>query len=169
MLTFEHRSNRKPPAQLVDKVQFEGGKPRGLWMSYVGKWAEWTKDPHKWMGCMNVPEQQIHYYPWGANIPPNAVIGLEINNYVQLDAFINKYRLIGSTYNINWITVAQDYKGVLFYNTKDVCAVYKDMPFSKQSDGCWILSIDVDSLCLWSTDAMHPIHWQKVKKRKVNK
>ena len=92
---------------------------------------------------------QAHSYPWQPiDCTPN-VIHVDMSNDVQLANFIGRYRAEGYQYEIDWGKVQIDYNGIYFSNIDRMPTSH--MRTYNNSDGCWILSLDVDSVCIWDS------------------
>ena len=78
-----------------------------------------------------------------------------MSNEDQLSSFIERYRYDGYKYEIDWRNVQHEFGGVYFYNIENMNSSYN---IRYNTDGCWILSIDVDSMCIWNKLSIGPIH-----------
>lgn len=144
----------------------ESLKPQGLWLSRPGKWAEfcgvttgprilnYSRDMVGWFGQMRLDPQQIERRPWKEH-GADRVAQLDLSDRGELEAFIMEFRADGYRYQVDWSRVSSCYGGVLIIGAS---SLYDRQPVYleefNQRDGCWILSIDVDSACLWDTRAM---------------
>ena len=74
-----------------------------------------------------------------------------MSDETKLLSFIESYKYAESEYSVDWIKVSENYDGIFFTNV-DMVPYY----FQKYNhyDGCWINSINVDSLCIWNPVAL---------------
>jgi hypothetical protein len=163
-IVLEHMSEGVVSELRYEQQSSEMLKPQGLWLSYPGKWAEfnglyssletngmYSKD---WVGQMRLDPKQIDRLPWSEHGADRVAL-LDLSDRGELEAFITKFKREGYSYQVDWSRVSRCYGGIFIigaaelYRTKP--AYYKEF---NHSDGCWILSIDVDSACLWDPRAM---------------
>lgn len=170
-VVLEHMSVREVKELRCVQQSSESSKPQGLWMSYPGKWAEfcgvktgpriynYAQDTAAfWYGQMRLDPQQIVRRPWTEH-GGDRVAQLDLKDRGELEAFIMAFRAEaeGYHYQVDWSRVSSCYGGVLMIGAS---SLYDRQPaYMKefnQRDGCWIISMDVDSACLWDTQAMRP-------------
>lgn len=160
VVVMEHMSDG-PVGELHDVQQYaHRRKPDGLWLSMPGKtsWAwfneirsEDSRSEH-WFGIMEFHRTRIDVFPW-SNVGLEKIVCLDLSDRSQIDAFIARYQMVGTTNCVDWCKVAREFGGVWFVGTDRIDT--KTRREFDQSDGCWVISIDVDSACLWARQAMN--------------
>lgn len=147
-MEFEHISDNAI-ADLYSVNQTSRLKPHGLWFSYPGKWTTFSQCSGSWTYTLSLAVNMFHTYPWCLQSaqPNKNIIKLDVANRIELDTFIGKYRCADRMFEIDWRRVQYDYGGVFFCNVNNIQPSYYHE--FNQSDGCWIISLDVDSLCVW--------------------
>jgi hypothetical protein len=127
-------------------------KPLGLWLSYPGEWVAWCGALRSdyWFGHMRLDPQQIERKPW-SQTGAHRVALLDLSDRAELTQFISKFKAEGYRYRVDWSHVSQCFGGVFIIGTSKLDQYYGEL---NNSDGCWILSIDVDSACLWDPQVM---------------
>ena len=143
-------------------------KPVGVWFASPGDWASWirTTGP-EWFCTTEIADRMICTHPWSSDgtggtdsTRSTRIIELDMSCEDQLDGFIERFRCDGfGRHEVDWRKVQVEFGGVYFRN-----ADVRGMPphYGRKfggSDGCWVLSIDVDSVCVWNTRSLGPLRW----------
>lgn len=118
------------------------GKPVGIWFTQNKQWYEWCKSTHKFKYTAFLElEHDLEFYN---------ILYVDISDENELLSFINKYKKEGSCYNVDWNKVSKEYDGIFIDKVKNIPSSY----YQKYNniDGTWIISLDVDSLCIWKWD-----------------
>jgi hypothetical protein len=94
--------------------------------------------------------------PWSITQSPGPIIQLDLSCEKQLDDFIERYRYIipdseKTKHEVDWRKVQQEFGGIFFINA-EVYELPKPIYKKYSKDGYWILSIDVDSFCIWNKE-----------------
>lgn len=154
VIYFEHAS-KAPVTELYDVSQEASYmKPDGLWLSLPNAWASFNnipRDSNTWFYTMAIQNSTFEPFPW-TNKGACRIVQLDLSDRTHIDAFIDRYRRDGMQKDVNWCKVANDYGGVSFVGCNGI-EKQTSRDFN-QRDGCWVLSIDVDSVCLWNCLAM---------------
>ena len=125
------------------------GKPQGLWWSYPEDWIKFAQPSYKWIAHTTVTYKSNFIF-------------IDMSKEVSLNSFIALYKLNGLDNEIDWPKVQINYSGIFFQNVDKMPKHYWQK--YNKSDGCWILSIDVDSLCVWKPSALGEIVWKRKNK-----
>ena len=86
-----------------------------------------------------------------------------MSNHNQLAEFIARYNYSGYDNEIDWRRVSDEFGGVHFYKADDGTLPRSYYTKYNESDGCWVLSLDVDSVCIWNAQCMGPTSWTRRK------
>jgi len=133
-------------------------KPSGLWLSSPGAWASWSKDASaSWVCTMEIAYNMFCEHPWASG-DGHRIIRVDMSSQDQLYSFIERYHYEGYEYEVDWRKVQREFGGVYFYNIGKMPSSY-NVQF--HDDGCWILSIDVDSVCIWNKRSLGATHWTR--------
>ncbi len=163
MTSWEHMSDA-PVLELRDVQQDSSSlKPQGLWLSKPGQssWAWFNGIRHarsraeRWFGTMVLTSDGIEGFPWNKH-GITKIVRLDVSNRIQIDAFIARYHAQGSNHNIDWLGVSHDYGGIMFDGTQRIDP--ETVRCFNHRDGCWVLSMDVDSVCIWDRQAMNELN-----------
>jgi hypothetical protein len=159
-MILEHRSQSRI-RRFRDVEQTPKGKPSGLWFSSPGVWRSWAQDESAaWEMTMEIADDDaFSEYPWianGTDARQIKILKVDMSSQDQLDRFIDRYKFIGCEYQIDWPKVRLEFGGVYFHNVQSMPSSYY-VKFNQ--DGCWILSIDIDSVCIWNKQALGPASW----------
>lgn len=118
-------------------------KPNCIWFSQNNQWNEWVGGIYKYTMKLEL-EDDLSLYN---------ILYLDMSNHEELLSFINKYKKNGYNFNVDWNKVAKEYDGIFMDNVKKMPSTYYKL---YRTDGNWILSLDVDSLCIWRWDETKP-------------
>lgn len=154
-MIFEHISHQLPVESFKTQKQTPRLKPIGFWLSRPGEWSTFVGDTSPPFKCrMQIPEEVICSFPWSSPIQPtNRIIQVDISKSLELSLFIERYQFPGYSYEIDWRKVQDDYIGIYFTGLSRLPSNYYQE--YNNSDGCWILSIDVDSICVWDKHVLN--------------
>jgi hypothetical protein len=127
-------------------VQEVSHKPRGLWLSDDSDygWKEWCDQER--FHEMHLETVTPFYFTEDANIlwlrTPGEIRALSTKHGSTLSN-------LGSIYNIDWPTIAEQYDGILITPYQWDCRM--------GSDTFWYYSWDVASACVWNTSILKEV------------
>ena len=160
MIAFEHLScARVGVFHAVE--QRAGGKPDGVWWARPGEWARFQRPAHSWVATTEVDERWLCDH---GGVAAPRLLRLDMGDEQALCRFINRYRAASRERDVDWGRVQVDSDGILFENAGRLPAHYSTK--YNHADGCWVLSVDVDSLCVWDPAALGAVHWERRRKRR---
>lgn len=170
-MLWEHISQKKV-GRFVTVDQTPRMKPRGLWLSEPGQWARFSRDESAlWTCVVEISDGRVCQHPWHVaegggkdgddekgkekergkdNEKENrtrSIAHVDMSSVRQLTDFIARYRADGYRFEVDWAKVQGDFAGVYFSHVDKMPSWY--FRAYNNSDGCWILSLDVDSVCIW--------------------
>ena len=117
-----------------------GGKPNGIWFSQDNQWNKMHDYSYKYTMHLELKNDLSIYN----------ILHVDMSNHEELLSFIRKYKQCGYNFRVDWNKVANKYDGIFMDKVKGIPSSYYKLYNSV--DGCWILSLDVDSLCIWRWD-----------------
>ena len=165
-MRLEHLSQRR--VEFVPVQQTPGGKPVGLWSSQ-GQW-ELLQSIHNeangtlmydWKCVLRVDSGKICGFPWVApeEAAPHNLIRVDMSDEAQLDAFVARFRADGKARDVDWARVQGAFAGAVFANVESMPGRlwrrYND------PDGCWAISLTVDSACVWDPSVIASRRWSR--------
>lgn len=112
-------------------------KPIGLWYAMDNDWIKWVKT-----------EGMPWIYPNDFTMKLDKTDILVLDSIADFKNFNTDYTVFNSFISIDWVRVADKYKGIEIPNYNKVRHHFFDMPMT------WILTWDVNSGCVWDLSAI---------------
>jgi hypothetical protein len=164
-MQLEHLSQCQVQTLHVVRQPTWARKPIGFWSSQ-GQWEQLESISNEadgyvmytWKCVMQIAASDICSFPWKLE-GGNGLIRVDMSDEDQLDTFINRFRAKDKARDVDWARVQEVFAGVIFTNVafmpKHVWRRHND------SDGCWAISLTVDSVCIWDPNVIKSHKWTK--------
>lgn len=144
--------SKYPIYNIFNIKQSDSGKPSGLWFAQDDSWENFNSS------------SGFYYYKYALSINSSFIRIKKINVSSQeaLQKFVKMYGYNDGSIRIKWSMVEKDFDGIIFFNTNQLPFQYYSQ-FNNESDS-WILSLDVDSFCIWN--AKYNVKLSRIGRRK---
>lgn len=174
-MQLEHLSLRRVQTLHVVQQPTWATKPIGLWSSQ-GQWERLESISNEadgnvmytWKCVLQIATSDICSFPWLATLgcnpngdarPIGGLIRVDMSDEDELDALIHRFRAKDKARDVDWAKVQEVFAGVIFTNVesmpKHVWRRHND------GDGCWAISLTVDSVCIWDPSVIRGRRWTK--------
>lgn len=117
-------------------------KPIGLWMTKLNNdWYMWNK------------YENIKMYKYIFKLTTTNILHIDLYNKSNVNELLNKYPNKMYSKLLNWKLISKDYNGIYFTNceyNKKLHDLYEDYISDYKSGGSWVISLDIDCLCMFN-------------------